>query len=101
MSEQKIVFQKRNIMHMTFARCYLSKSEITILCDDSVINGKKFYSESKTRRKLHGTVIDGSTSTCFYFDDTPPGKEFKTIQELLKTINIKLNTTEDGPEIAN
>jgi hypothetical protein len=86
---------------MTFARCYLSKSEITILCDDSAINGKKFYSESKTRRKLYGNGIDGSTSSCFYFDDTPPGKEFSTIHELLKAINIEFNTNEDGSEIAN
>ena len=72
---------------MAFDTCHQAKYEITIIAPGNLLNGRKFYRETSTKKRKGSYGSFGKSGTVFYFDMT--GEIFKTGEELLKSIGIE------------
>jgi len=80
--------ESKMLSHMAFDTAHLMKHECTIVAPDNLINGRKFYREVYTKKRKNSIDGFGKSETIFYFDNND--SVFKTIEELLKSINIDL-----------
>ncbi len=86
MKEVKI--KSEMIMHMAFDTYHLMKRKHTIIAPGNLINGREFYSETKTKKRKGTYGNFGKAETFYYFENTPKGEEFKTGKELLESIGL-------------
>jgi len=85
-----IKLEQKFYSHLAFDSFHLLKHEYTIILKGNLINGRKFYGETKTN-KSKKTGRFGKASTFYYFSDTKKGDEFKSIKELLESIGLSIN----------
>ncbi len=78
--------ESKMLSHMAFDTAHLMKHECTIIAPGYLVNGRKFYREIITKKRKNSIGEFGKSETIFYFDNNDA--VFKTIEELLKSINI-------------
>ena len=76
------------IMHMALDTEHLIKRKHTIIVPGNLINGREFFSETKTKKRKGTYGNFGKAETFYYFESTPKGEEFKTGKELLESIGL-------------
>jgi len=82
----KLTIQSQMISHMSLSTSHHSLTKYTVKNKDVVVC--EFIGESKIRKRKGTYGEFGKSESLWYFSDTPRGKEFKTIEELLKSVNI-------------
>lgn len=78
------------VYHIAFTTEHNIKYEYRIIAPDNLVNGRKFYSETVTKKRANSYNNFGKSNTFYYFQDTPKGKEFKSMKDLLASINIDI-----------
>ena len=86
MKIKDLKIEGKMICHMAFDTAHLMKHELTILAPDNLVNGRKFYKETKTKKRKGQYGSFGKSETIYYFDSE--SQTFETINELLKSIGI-------------
>ena len=76
------------LYHMALDTAHIMKHELTIIAPGNLINGRKFYREVITKKRKGSIGEFGKSETVFYFNTD--STIYKTIGELLKSINIEL-----------
>jgi hypothetical protein len=80
MKIEDLKFERKMLIHMALKSEYLLKSEITIICSNPFVNGRKFYSETITKKR---GMTFGKSETVYYFNSDIV---YKTVKELLDSI---------------
>jgi len=86
-----IKFKREGLCHMALSNCHLMKDKITIIAPGNLVNGRVFYAETNTKKRAGEYGSFGKSTTYYYFEDTPKGKEFSDIKSLLASINIEIS----------
>ena len=89
MKIEGLQIQSQMRSHLAMRTYHLALYEHTLIAPGNLINGRKFYSEIKTSKSKNGNF--GKSKSYYYFSDTPENKEFNSIEDLLKSINIEIN----------
>lgn len=88
---KEVTVTGKMLMHIAFTTEHIMRNEYTIK-GEGLLNDRKFYGETSTKKRKNSMNF-GKSDTIYYFLDTPKGKEFKTISELLASKNLVLKTT--------
>ena len=88
MNLDSIKLESKMVCHMAFDTVHMMKYEHTITdAEVKFLIGRKFYSEHHTPKRKGQFGEFGKSKSYFYFEGTDKGKEYKTVRELLNTIN--------------
>ena len=91
MELKTIKLESKMLSHMSLDTMHISQTEYLIK-GNCLLNDRIFIGESYTKksRGIYGKF--GKSTSLYYFRDTVKGKEFKSIEKLLKSVNLKLAT---------
>jgi len=87
----EVSVKSQMVMHMALETEHLLKKEYTIIAPDYLVNDRKFYSETITKKHKGQFGKFGKSETIWYFD--PEVETFKTGIELLKSIKCVLKAS--------
>ena len=87
MKIKDLKIESEMICHMAFDTAHLMKHELTIIAPGNLINGRKFYKETETKKRRGSYGSFGKTKTIYYFDSV--SQTFETIEDILKSIGIE------------
>ncbi|MEN6569010.1 MAG: hypothetical protein ABFC18_03255 [Rikenellaceae bacterium] len=79
---RKVNIERKALMHIAFSTEHIMRYQYLVTYKH-LLNPIVFYSEHITKKRKNGFGEFGKTSSIYYFPDTPKGKEFHDIKELL------------------